>query len=67
MTDPECNDGKVRFVGLFNDNEGRVEYCHEGVWGKICDDDWSVSNTLVVCRQTGQPIRSKEEIYFIVL
>ena len=34
-------------------NEGRVEICHSGFWRSICDNDWRVADSLVVCRQLG--------------
>ena len=51
--EPECNETDVQLVDGAAANEGRVEICHSGLWRSICDNDWRVTDSLVVCRQLG--------------
>ena len=48
-----CTTGQVRLKGGNIPNEGRVEICMNNVWGTVCDDLWSSTDTTVVCRQLG--------------
>ena len=43
----------VRLVGGDSSIEGRVEVQYGGVWGTVCDDEWSQESAEVVCRMLG--------------
>ncbi|KAF7990581.1 hypothetical protein HCN44_000386 [Aphidius gifuensis] len=43
----------IRLVNGSSPSEGRVEIRHHGVWGTICDDDFSNANAKVICNSLG--------------
>lgn len=43
---------RVRLVGS-NLFQGRVEVKSEGAWGTICDDNWSMEEANVICKELG--------------
>ena len=46
--------------------EGRVEIRHHGIWGTVCDDDFSNNTAKVICRSLGYggPAMVKKNGYF---
>lgn len=43
----------VRLVDGGAPNQGRLEVLYNGIWGTVCDDEWSDVNTEVACRGLG--------------
>ena len=48
-----CPGNPIRLNGSDNAYSGRVEYCYNGIYGTICDDEWSIQDANVACRQLG--------------
>ncbi len=48
-----CSEGDVRLVVDTTPawSKGRVEFCHNEVWGTVCDDGWEEVDAQVVCNQ----------------
>ncbi|XP_071105388.1 neurotrypsin-like [Haliotis cracherodii] len=43
----------IRLVGARSPYKGRIEVKVNGSWGSVCDDDWSLNDAVVACRQLG--------------
>ena len=52
----------VRLANGSSKYEGRVEVLHDGVWGTVCDDGWSLTNGHVVCKELG--LGRAKAVYF---
>ena len=48
-----CEHGAVQLAGGVYSFEGRLEVCVNGLWGTICDTNWSETESSVVCNQLG--------------
>ena len=44
---------ELRLVDGTSEKEGRVEIFHSGVWGSVCDTQWSLVQASIVCHQLG--------------
>ena len=57
LLDPgNCEEeGAVQLADGAIDQEGRVEVCHDGVWGSICDEGWDKTDAYIICQQLGYP------------
>lgn len=56
QTPSPAQDSKIKFrlAGYpRKHNEGRIEVFYQGEWGTICDDDFTLANAEVLCRQLG--------------
>ena len=53
-----CTNGDIRLIDGNSSLEGRVEICHQGLWGAIAyyvSERWDTNDAMVVCRQLGYP------------
>lgn len=55
-----CTHGSIRLQGGSDSSTGRVEICHNDIWGTVCDDFWSSTNARVACTQLGFSPAGKE-------
>lgn len=51
----ECTENEIQLVSMEGENatEGRLEICHEGVWGTACPRSLDPKDASVVCRELG--------------
>ena len=45
-----CTEDEYRLTGGETEREGRVEVCHGGLWGTVCESSWSDAHADTVCR-----------------
>ena len=62
----DCTTGDLRLVGGDSEMEGRVEVCNNQRWGTVCDNQWTINNTAVVCRYLGFSDQLEGEFQIVV-
>ncbi len=55
----DCTDGAMRLVGGSTVSEGRLEICHNGQWGTICNQGWTDRRAAQVRSRLGLPTYSE--------
>ena len=53
LEETNCAEGEVRLMGGAFETEGRVEVCHNGIWGSICSTGFDATDAHVVCKEVG--------------
>ena len=60
-----CTEGDIHLVGGSNIYEGRVEVCHNQIWGTVCYNGWDNNDGFVACTQLGlPPLLANASVYF---
>ena len=58
-----CANGDVLLVNGSVPSEGRVEICHDNIYGTVCDDRWDKLDAQVICAQAGFASNSEFQIF----
>lgn len=53
IIEEQCLEGELQLVNGRDEGEGRVEVCRGGEFWDVCDTNWTVENSIVVCNQLG--------------
>ena len=56
IADSLCENGDVRLDTSGAAIGGRVEICYDGIWGSICNKEWTIDDARVACKQLGLPL-----------
>ena len=58
-----CDDGQIRLVGGEGEWEGRLEVCYNGRWGTVGADNWTLTNSHVICNSLGYEYSGKNYLH----
>ena len=56
IADSLCENGDLRLDTSNAAIGGRVEICYDGIWGSICNEEWTIDDARVACKQLGLPL-----------
>ena len=56
FADSLCENGDLRLDVSNAAVGGRLEVCYDGVWGSVCNEQWTITDARVACRQLGLPL-----------
>lgn len=62
IIDEQCLEGALQLVNGREESEGRVKVCHHGVLWAVCDTNWTVENSNVVCNQLGYILEQSKSV-----
>ena len=55
IADSSCPEGNVTVVSDVNNSSLQlVDMCRQRVWSPVCDNNWTLQDSTVVCRELGQ-------------
>ena len=60
ITDSLCENGDLRLDTSVAAVGGRVEICSDGIWGSICNEEWTIEDARVACNQLGLPLEGNK-------
>ena len=52
-TESLCKDGELRLDTTGAAFGGRLDICHKGIWGSVCNEMWTATDATVACNQLG--------------
>ena len=55
--DTTCENGDLRLDTSDTPVGGKLEICYDGVWGSVCNEQWTIEDARVACNQLGQPLQ----------
>ena len=62
LTDSLCENGDLRLDSSDAAVGGRLEVCYDGVWGSVCNEQWTTTHARVACTQLGLPSEGKPNV-----
>ena len=65
LADSLCKNGDLRLDTSDAAIGGRLEICYDGIWGSICNEEWTIEDARVACKQLGLPLEGTMKYFDI--